>query len=197
MNTSVQDDPLEKALSVTTEMMTTRDVGRLFTQIIDIITSSFGFEGCDAFVLDSETDEFKLIGTKGYTIEETEQVLGSRKPKGEFSRDIGETERLGRFTYLHKAKPDEDISTYYNLMHPERAALPRENDDDWHELDVLYVTFEDKEGNLIGFLEPDSPADGKLPSKSLILNLEIFASLASIAIANAELVDQLNQTIRN
>jgi two-component system phosphate regulon sensor histidine kinase PhoR len=197
MNTSVQDDPLEKALSVTTEMMTTRDIGRLFTQIIDIITSSFGFEGCDAFVLDSETDEFKLIGTKGYTIEETEQVLGSRKPKGEFSRDIGETERLGRFTYLHKAKPDEDISTYYNLMHPERAALPRENDDDWHELDVLYVTFEDKEGNLIGFLEPDSPADGKLPSKSLILNLEIFASLASIAIANAELVDQLNQTIRN
>jgi hypothetical protein len=71
MNTSVQDDPLEKALSVTTEMMTTRDIGRLFTQIIDIITSSFGFEGCDAFVLDSETDEFKLIGTKGYTIEET------------------------------------------------------------------------------------------------------------------------------
>jgi hypothetical protein len=63
MDASVQDDPLEKALSVTTEMMTTRDIGRLFSQIVDIITSSFGFEGCDAFILDSATNEFRLIGT--------------------------------------------------------------------------------------------------------------------------------------
>jgi two-component system phosphate regulon sensor histidine kinase PhoR len=193
----VQDDPLEKALSVTTEMMTTRDIDHLFAQIIGIITSSFGFEGCDAFVLDKQTDEFRLVGTKGYTLEETEQVLGSRKPKSAFQVDIEEADRLGRFTYLYKAKPTEDISKYYNLMHPERAALPREQENDWHELDVLYVAFEDKHGNVIGFLEPDSPKNRKLPTKNLILNLEIFASLASIAIANAELVDELNQTIRN
>jgi two-component system phosphate regulon sensor histidine kinase PhoR len=197
MDIPVQDDPLEKALSVTTEMMTTRDINRLFAQIIGIITSSFGFEGCDAFMLDKRTDEFRLLGTKGYSIEETEQVLGSCKLRSAFRTDIENTERLGRFTYLHKAEPGEDASTYYNLMHPERASLPREHEDDWHELDVLYVTFEDKHGNIIGFLEPDSPKSGKLPAPKLILNLDIFASLASIAIANAELVDELNQTIRN
>lgn len=197
MNTSVHDDPLEKALSVTTEMMTTRDINHLFAQIIDIITSSFGFEGCDAFILDKQTDEFRLLGTKGYSVEESEEILGSRKSRGDFEADISDSERLGRFTYLYKAKPGDDISSYYTLMHPERAKQPREHEDDWHELDVLYVTFEDKHGNTIGFLEPDSPRDGKLPGGKLILNLEIFASLASIAIANAELVDELNQTIRN
>jgi signal transduction histidine kinase len=193
----VQDDPLEKALSVTTEMMTTRDIDRLFAQIIGIVTSSFGFEGCDAFVLDKQADDFRLVGTRGYTVEESEQIMGSRKPKSAFQKDIEDAERRGRFTYLYRAKPDEDAGKYYNLMHPERAPLPREHEDDWHELDVLYVTFEDKHGNLIGFLEPDSPKDGKLPSERLILNLEVFASLASIALANAELVDELNQTIRN
>ncbi|MCJ2532979.1 MAG: GAF domain-containing sensor histidine kinase [Candidatus Thermoplasmatota archaeon] len=193
----MQDDPLEKALSVTTEMMTTRDIDRLFAQIVDTITSSFGFEGCDAFLLDKKTDEFRLVDTRGYEAEKSGEVLGIRTPRGNVVRDVGNSERLGRFTYLHKSGPDEDLSSYYGLMHPERASLPRENEDDWHELDVLYVTFEDQDGNLIGFLEPDSPTNGKLPSKSLVLNLEVFASLASIAVANAELVDELNQTIRN
>ena len=193
----MQDDPLEKALSVTTEMMTTRDIDHLFAQIVDIITSSFGFEGCDAFLLDKKTNEFRLMGTRGYAAEKSDEVLGIRTPKSNVVRDVGNSERLGRFTYLHKSGPDEDLSLYYGLMHPERAGLPREHEDDWHELDVLYVTFEDRDGNLIGFLEPDSPVDGKLPSKSLVLNLEVFASLASIAVANAELVDELNKTIRN
>jgi len=197
INSIVQDDPLEKALSVTTEMMTTRDIDRLISQIVDTITSSFGFEGCDAFLLDKKTDEFRLVDTRGYEEEKSGEVLGIRTPKGNVVRDVGNSERLGRFTYLHKSGPDEDLSNYYGLMHPERAGLPREHEDDWHELDVLYVTFEDKDGNLIGFLEPDSPVDGKLPSKGLILNLEVFASLASIAVANAELVDQLNQTIKS
>ncbi len=193
----MQDDPLEKALSVTTEMMTTRDIDHLFAQIVDIITSSFGFEGCDAFLLDKKTNEFRLVDTRGYAAEKSDEVLGIRMPKSNIVRDVGDSERLGRFTYIHKSGPDEDLSNYYGLMHPEKAALPREHEDDWHELDVIYVTFEDKDGKLIGFLEPDSPVDGKLPSKSLILNLEVFASLASIAVANAELVDELNQTIRN
>ena len=193
----MHDDPLERALSVTTEMMTTRDIDHLFAQIVNIIISSFEFEGCDAFLLDKKTKEFRLVNTRGYAAEKSDEVLGIRTPKNKVVRDVGDSERLGRFTYLHKSGPDEDLSNYYGLMHPERAALPREHEDDWHELDVLYVTFEDKDGNLIGFLEPDSPVDGKLPSKSLILNLEVFASLASIAVANAELVDELNQTIRN
>ena len=197
MNNAVEDNPLEKALSVTTAMMSTREIDKLFRLIVDSITSSFGFEGCDAYVLDNSTDEFRLINTKGYSQATSEQLLGTTTPKSKVLRDLEDAERLGRFTYLYKAKPDEDLSKYYGLIHPERASLPREKEDDWHELDVIYVVFEDQGGNIVGFLEPDSPLNGKLPSKNLILNLEIFASLASIAVANAELVDELNRTIEN
>ena len=197
MNNAVEDNPLEKALSVTAAMMSTREIDKLFKIIVDSITSSFGFEGCDAYILDSSSDEFRLISTKGYSQTTSEQLLGTRTSKARIMDDLDDAERLGRFTYLYKAKPDEDLSKYYGLIHPERAALPREKEDDWHELDVIYVVFEDQTGNIVGFLEPDSPLNGKLPSKNLILNLEIFASLASIAVANAELVDELNRTIEN
>lgn len=197
MDDVVENRSLEKALSVTTAMMSTRDIKQLFDLIVESITSSFGFEGCDAYVLDKNLDEFRLINTKGYSESESKQILGTTTSKGQILSDIEEAERLGRFTYLYKARPDEDMSRYYSLVHPERASLPRENEDDWHELDVLYVVFEDQSGNTIGFLEPDSPANRKLPSKNLVLNLEIFASLASIAVANAEMVDELNRTIEN
>ncbi|MDH3365765.1 MAG: GAF domain-containing sensor histidine kinase [Thermoplasmata archaeon] len=197
MDDVVEDNSLEKALSVTTAMMSTRDINQLFALIVDSITSSFGFEGCDAYILDKSTNEFKLINTRGYGEEESQQLLGTTMMRDILESSIRESERLGRFTYLYKARLDEDISRYYGLLHPERAAIPREHEDDWHELDVIYVTFEDQHGNMIGFLEPDGPTNGKLPSKNLILNLEIFASLASIAVANAELIDELNQTIRN
>jgi two-component system phosphate regulon sensor histidine kinase PhoR len=197
MDHDVHENSLERALSVTTAMMSTRDIQQLFGQIVDSVTSSFGFEGCDAFLLNKADNEFRLVTSKGYTEEESEQIVGNVKAFDKFRQDIEQAERLGRFTYIYKSKPDEDLDKYYGLLHPERATLPREHEDDWHELDVLYVTFEDKDGNIIGFLEPDGPLNRKLPSKSLVTNLEIFASLASIAVANAELVDELNQTINN
>ena len=197
MNHDVHENSLEKALSVTTAMMSTRDIQQLFGQIVESITSSFGFEGCDAFIMNKAASEFKLVASKGYSADEAEQIIGNVKPVGQFRQEIEEAERLGRFTYIYKAKADEDVGKYYGLLHPEKAALPREHEEDWHELDVLYVTFEDKDGNIIGFLEPDGPLNRKLPSRSLVTNLEIFASLASIAVANAELVDEMNQTIEN
>ncbi len=197
MDDIVEDNPLEKALSVTTAMMSTRDIKQLFALIVDSITSSFGFEGCDAYILDKQTGEYRLITTKGYSEEDSQQILGITTKKDTVQKDIEDSERLGRFTYLYKSQLNEDLSRYYGLLHPERASEPREHDDDWHELDVLYVTLEDQHGNMIGFLEPDGPLNRKLPSKNLILNLEIFASLASIAVANAELIDELNQTIHS
>ncbi|UCE45858.1 MAG: GAF domain-containing sensor histidine kinase [Methanobacteriota archaeon] len=197
MNNVVKDSSLEKALSVTTAMMSTRDINQLFDLIVESVTGSFGFEGCDAYILDAGTDEFMLINTRGYSETNSKELLGGRTPKHTIMNDLEVAERLGRFTYLYKAQPGEDLSRYYGLLHPERASLPRENEDDWHELDVLYIVFEDQMGNVVGFLEPDGPLNRKLPSKNLILNLEIFASLASIAVANAELVDELNRTIEN
>jgi len=61
---------------------------------------------------------------------------------------------------------------------------------------VLYVTFEDSVGNIIGLIEPDSPRNSKLPTGSLVTNLEIFATLTSIAITNAKLMETLDKTVK-
>jgi len=170
-----------------------RDLDTLLVKIADAITDDFGFEQCDVFLLNEGADAFSLRVTKGYPVEVKDKVEGYTKSTKTFQDEFAEAGRLGRFTYLFKSKPGTSDSDYYGLLHPERAKMPREHVDDWHELDVLYVTLEDSEGRIIGFMEPDGPRSGKLPSGTLITNLEIFASLASIAVTNAELLTTLDR----
>ncbi|TFG68175.1 MAG: GAF domain-containing sensor histidine kinase [Methanomassiliicoccus sp.] len=191
----MNDDRLDKALEFTTSMMGTRDLNQLIDNILNIIADDFGFEGCDALLLDKEKNEFVMRASKGFPDVDFKLVGRLTKSVESVMHDLDDCESLGRFTCIYRAKEDDDPSGYFSLLHPERAKLPRENPDDWHELDVLYVKFEDEKGRIVGFLQPDGPRDGKIPSGQLITNLEIFAALASIAVANAEIVSELNRNV--
>jgi signal transduction histidine kinase len=192
----VQDYPLDRALEITTAMLSTRDLDELLKKIVDAIMESYSFQACDAFLYDSDKDGFVLWETKGFDSGMTEEPKLHTTTNERFRKSLSEAERIGRFTYLYKAKEGDDPSNYFSLLNPEKASLPREHEDDWHELDVLYILFEDAEGNVIGFLEPDGPRNGKLPSETLVKNLEVFASLASIAVTNAEIMSQLDLNIK-
>jgi signal transduction histidine kinase len=194
--TRVNEAKLDKTLELTTSILAMRDLDTLLKKIADGITDDFGFEQCDVFLLNEETNAFSLRVTKGYPVELKDKVEGYAKSMDNFRAELADAQRLGRFTYLFKAEPETNGSGYYGLLHPERAKLPREHEDDWHELDVLYVTFEDSDGNIIGFLEPDGPQSRKLPSGAMVTNLEIFASLASIAVTNAKLLTTLGKTVK-
>jgi len=192
----LQGERLDKALEFTTSMMSTRDINELLGKIINIITDDFGFEGCDIFLLDRGKNAFVLRGSKGYSTEVLEKIDKLTKTEESVRADLDKCEKLGRFTCLYRAKPGDDPGSYYGLLHPERAVLPRESPESWHELDVLYVVLEDSEGRTVGFMQPDGPRNKKIPVGSAITNLEVFAALASIAVANAETVQELNRSVR-
>lgn len=192
----MQGDRLDKALEFTASMMSTRDIDGLLGKIIDVVTDDFGFEGCDAFLLDGDRKVFVLRASKGYSDEVRQKIGDLTMTEKEVKTALDRCERRGRFTCMYKSGPESDLSTYYGLLHPEKATLARESPESWHELDVLYVVLEDQNGKTVGFLQPDGPKDRKIPSDATIMNLEIFAGLASIAVANAEMVQELNKSVR-
>jgi signal transduction histidine kinase len=192
----VQEGRLDKTIEITAQILGSQDVDAILKMIVDSATDEFGFEACDAFLLDETRDNFILKVSKGFPSEIGNKVAGFAISKDFLNENLAASQKLGRFTYFYKSKPGETGAQYYSVLHPDRAALPRAHDGDWHELDVLYVLFEDANGNVIGFLEPDGPRDHKLPSPDLVQNLELFSSLVSIAVANAKLVAQLNRTVK-
>lgn len=186
----------DKTLELTASIMSTRDVDTLLRKIVDTICDNFGFEACDAFILDDEKGNFVLRASKGFPQSVSERAQGLAKSKESILKDLAAAKKIGRVTYFYKADPSENGSQYYSVLHPERVKEPRSHPEDWHELDVLYIIFEDIDGNMVGFLEPDGPKNRKQPTATMVTNLEVFAGLASVAIANAKLVSALNRTVK-
>ncbi len=187
---------IDRTLELTASIMSTRDVDTLLRKIVDTICDNFGFEACDAFILDDENGNFVLRASKGFSQSVSERASGLAKSKDSINKDLAGAKKIGRLTYYYRAEESENGSQYYSVLHPERVKEPRAYPDDWHELDVIYIIFEDVDGNMVGFLEPDGPKNRKAPTTSVVTNLEVFAGLASVAIANAKLVSALNRTVK-
>jgi signal transduction histidine kinase len=192
----VDEGNFDKTLELTASIMSTRDVDTLLRKIVDTICDNFGFEACDAFILDDEKGNFVLRASKGFPQSVSERAQGLAKSKESILKDLAAAKKIGRVTHFYKADPSENGSQYYSVLHPERVKEPRSHPEDWHELDVLYIIFEDIDGNMVGFLEPDGPKNRKQPTATMVTNLEVFAGLASVAIANAKLVSALNRTVK-
>jgi signal transduction histidine kinase len=126
----------------------------------------------------------------------SDRVSGMAMARETVQKHIAESKKLGRFTYIYMANPETTAAEYYGVLHPEKIGIKRMHPDDWYELDVLYVVFEDADGRILGFMEPDGPRSGKVPGPSLVKNLETFAELVSIAVTNAKLLSALNRTVK-
>src|SRR4030042_1788229 len=193
---SVDEEKARSTFEIAASIMMARDIDTILRMIVDAITDNFGFEACDAFILDEERDNFVLKASKGFPSGVSERTAGLSKSRQSIMEDLDKAEKLGRVTYVFKAQPEENGSNYYSVLHPERVKEPRAHPNDWHELDVMYVLFKDPDGNLLGFLEPEGPVNLKLPTSETVGTLEMFGSLASIAIANAKLGSARNRTVK-
>ena len=50
----------------------------------------------------------------------------------------------------------------------------------------MCLVLRDSEGEMIGYLSPDGPADGRIPSRETLRGLKLFVNLMGLALANAQ-----------
>ena len=99
-------------------------------------------------------------------------------------------EKLGRITYYSpaegvKAITKEEMAYYPD---PDLIRMPRTGKGRWHELDYMDTIVMDKMGSPIAYLELLKPRDDRIPDADTVEIIEIFASLAGIAIENARML---------
>jgi signal transduction histidine kinase len=96
---------------------------------------------------------------------------------------------VGRLTYYTPAEGIKSISqeemAYY--PEPELIRMPRTGKGRWHELDYMDTIIMDRTGVPIAYLEVLKPRDDRQPDSDTIEIIEIFASLAGIAIENTRM----------
>ena len=150
------------------------------------VADLFGFQYVTIVLADgNQTGEMTRRVLLGYP----EPILLERK-----------NERVAKADILAVLAPHYEVfeNAYYipaeREFHWERAIYaseaerdsPREAPDTWHERDAICLVLRDSDGEMIGYLSPDGPADGRIPSRDTLRGLQLFVNLMGLALANAQ-----------
>ena len=72
----------------------------------------------------------------------------------------------------------------YRPMINERREQPRRMNNQWHSQDIIIFNLTDHQDRTFGYISVDEPVSSSLPTRDIFYNMEIFSSLASLAIEN-------------
>ncbi len=134
-----------------------------------------------------------------YPIAQVDAILDSSEPAA-LGASVKWRKKVGRNTYYMPAEgqsefPFQEEMPYY--PEPELLRMPRRGKEYWHELDWMDTYITDKNGKPIAYLEIMKPRDDRIPDSETIEVIEIFATLAGIAIENARMFQQLIESRKN
>ncbi len=176
----------ERVLEITRDILRLRELDLALESIARGVADLFGFHYVTIVLADgNQTGEMTRRVLLGYP----EPILVERK-----------NERVAKADILAVLAPHYEVfeNAYYipaeREFHWERAIYaseaerdsPRETPEAWHERDAICLVLRDSDGEMIGYLSPDGPADGKIPTRETLRGLQLFVNLMGLALANAQ-----------
>jgi len=186
---------MSQILAITSSLLSlSTDPTKLLERILELIRKLFGFQSAGIALYDDSEGLFRWRALIGYDEEEKERTLNIRIPKEIIEQDLSPEYRIGylaHFVPAEKVLPEDLKYYFYSEKELKKARsyleIPREEEDIWHPLDDLNFPIYDRNGKTIGIISPERPIDKKIPSRETIEVMEIFVSLAAIAIDNSKM----------
>jgi signal transduction histidine kinase len=183
-------DLLEDVLYISSSIVSEKDLQNLATMILSTVSSLFGFKKATLIVYDEAVGAFRWIGLFGYPDEIVRETRFRTIPLEIVLEDLAETRKIRRSVYF---TPREELSakqmTYFVIPRPlkEPSAGDARRPGEFRDGDVLAFALHDSTGRLVGVLYPSEPIDWRLSEEDTLDTLEIFTSLAEVAVENARL----------
>lgn len=183
-------DLLEDVLYISSSIVSEKELQKLATMILSTVSSLFGFKKATLIVYDEAVGAFRWMGLFGYPDEMVRETRFRTIPLEVILEDLAEKGKIRRSVYF---TPREELSvkqiTYFVI--PRSLGEPSSGDarqpGEFRDGDVLAFALHDSTGRLVGVLYPSEPIDWRLPDEDTLETLEIFTSLAEVAVENARL----------
>ncbi|NLE22313.1 MAG: GAF domain-containing protein [Actinobacteria bacterium] len=153
------------------------------------LSDTFGFREASIY-LRTQDGDFAVYATVGDSPDLDRLLFDRPVPRYIWDQLFLEKHQIGSSYFVdHRRHQWTDEQLYY---FPESDLGPRPSHE-WHGNDHLFVPLYDKDRDLMGVLGLCDPVDRQLPTIELVKSLEVFATLAAVAIENARQYEALRE----
>jgi diguanylate cyclase (GGDEF)-like protein len=187
---SPDEHRLERVLKVTRDILRAPELEFALESIARGVADLFGFRFVTIVIAEGDDDEMRRRVLHGYDL----GTVAERK-----------NERIDRRDILAVLEPRFEVAENCFYMPAEDEAfwersiytgeLPRDaeraSSSAWHERDSLCLVLRDEAGAMIGYMSPDGPLDGCVPSADDLHAMGLFVNLMGLALAKARAQSRL------
>jgi diguanylate cyclase (GGDEF)-like protein len=176
----------ERVLEITRDILRLRELDLALESIARGVSDLFGFEYVTIVLSDgSQTGEMTRRVLLGYGGEITQSRKNERISKHAILEVLAPQYEVFENAYYIPAEREFQWDLAIFAGEADRDS-PRSTPDGWHQRDSLCLVLRDSDGEMIGYLSPDGPRDGKIPSRETLRSLQLFVNLMGLALANAQ-----------
>jgi len=169
---------LRAVLDVSRALTAIDDEAELLALIASSACRSLGYGACTVSVRD-DAGLFRCRATAGFTPDQERLLRDHALSSAGFDALRGTATPLGSVLHIPAGHPVQRHPALGASFMPTPPSVPSR---EWQADSLLLVPLLDLTGDVVGFLNPDDPCDGRLPGQGQIAVLEAFAHLAVVAL---------------
>ena len=184
---------LQRLFEISTALRSDLGLEEVLDRIAQAIPDTVGFNIALLSLAEGDPPHLRRVASAGIPLAAFQQMQQYRPPLMHYRRVMREEFRISNSYFLphHRAADWEpDVVRHTIIEMPEKV-----QPDHWHPDDVLLVPLIGSDSTLVGLLSVDDPQNGKIPDRSKIETLELFAAQAALAIENARLFEEAQRRL--
>jgi PAS domain S-box-containing protein len=184
-------DQLASVLEISRALRSDRPLEEVLEEVAYAIEESVGFNVVLISILEGDPPQQRRMAAAGVPIADFERMREVRQPWSLVESVMLEEFRISQSYYIPGERDEiwrDRVDTYGEDVDGLERELGR-----WHPDDMLLVPLVGPGGDVRGLLSVDQPRDGRIPDRSTIESLEIFAAQAALVIENAHMMETLQR----
>ena len=199
-------DILRYVVEVGASLRLQMDTETLLKRIVTTSCQALRFRYA-AIYLNDGTGFFRLASTSGVGAADEDYLRQHPLPNHVVARIVDDCYRISDSYFLPAEAPiwqDEAFTSYFTVLQssaeipasPAYAGIEAPDVYEWRSEDLMLVPLVSGDDQLLGFLTPDFPLNGRRPTRETMGLFELFANQAAVVIEGSRLSGELREAVQ-